>query len=183
MENKSLNNKLLDYLALAASTFGVGFLPLAPGTWGSLVGVGIYLLVVWIEAVISTNLTLRGWSEPQIAAWRQFSSLIVFLIFCLIGMWAASRAGRIFQKKDPQKVVVDEVIGQLVVFLFVPFFISWKLILAGFLLFRLFDIWKPYPIKLLENLPGGIGICADDILAGIYGGICLSLLYALSSSF
>jgi phosphatidylglycerophosphatase A len=75
---------------------------------------------------------------------------------------------------------VDEVIGQLLVFLFVPFDISWKLILAGFLLFRLFDIWKPYPIDSLQNLPAGIGVCADDILAGVYGGAVLSLLYALS---
>ena len=72
--------------------------------------------------------------------------------------------------------------GQLIVFLFVPFDISWKLILAGFLLFRLFDIWKPYPIDSLQNLPAGIGVCADDILAGVYGGVCLSLIYAVSLS-
>ena len=80
--------------------------------------------------------------------------------------------------KDPSQAVVDEVMGQLIVFLFVPFDISWKLILAGFLLFRLFDIWKQYPIDSLQNLPAGIGVCADDILAGVYGGICLSLIYA-----
>jgi phosphatidylglycerophosphatase A len=70
--------------------------------------------------------------------------------------------------------------GQLIVFLFIPFTFSWNLVLAGFVLFRLFDIWKPYPIRSLENLPAGLGVCADDIVAGIYGGIVLSLIYAVS---
>ena len=108
------------------------------------------------------------------------SHLIVFLLFCLLGIWAAGRATQLFKNKDPQQAVVDEIIGQLLVFLFVPFDISWKLIAAGFLLFRLFDIWKPYPIDSLQNLPAGIGVCADDILAGVYGGAILSLLYAFS---
>ena len=83
---------------------------------------------------------------------------------------------------DPSQAVIDEVIGQLVTFLFVPFGLGWPLILAGFLLFRLFDIWKPYPIDSLQILPGGIGICADDILAGVYAGICLLVIYAISLS-
>ena len=65
-------------------------------------------------------------------------------------------------------------------FLFIPFGLTWPFILAGFLLFRLFDIWKPYPVDDLQILPGGIGICADDIVAGVYAGICLSLGYAIS---
>ena len=69
--------------------------------------------------------------------------------------------------------------GQLIVFFFVPFGITWPFILAGFLLFRLFDIWKPYPIKAFENLPGGLGICADDIVAGVYAGICLAVGHAI----
>ena len=75
--------------------------------------------------------------------------------------------------------MVDEVIGQLIVFLFIPFTSSWYLIAAGFLLFRLFDIWKPYPIDDLQNLPGGIGVCADDMLAGVYAGVCVSIIYAI----
>ena len=69
--------------------------------------------------------------------------------------------------------------GQLIVFLFVPFAISWKLILAGFLLFRLFDIWKPYPIRRLESLGGGLGIMADDVLAGIYAATVLAVAIAI----
>ena len=172
----------VDYFSLAVTTFGVGYLPLAPGTWGSMVGVAIYLLFRWIEASASTNFGLKGWTDAQITAWIHVGNLFIFLPFCLLGIWAANRATKLFKHKDPSQAVVDEVIGQLIVFLFVPFDISWKLILAGFLLFRLFDIWKPYPIDSLQNLPAGIGVCADDILAGVYGGVCLSLIYAITIS-
>lgn len=173
----------LDYFSLAITTFGVGYLPLMPGTYGSAVGVGIYLLFGLMEAKSAMNFASNGWTEAQISAWIHAFNLIIFLFFCLLGIWAASRATHLFKNKDPHEAVVDEVIGQLIVFLFVPFAISWKLIFAGFLLFRLFDIWKPYPIDSLQNLPAGIGVCADDILAGVYGGVCLSLLYAISVSF
>jgi len=81
---------------------------------------------------------------------------------------------------DPHEAVVDEVMGQIVALLFIPFTTSWKLILAGFVLFRLFDIWKPYPIDELQSLPKGIGVCADDLLAGVYAGICLAIIYTVS---
>ncbi len=178
-EGKIKNKTALDYFSIALSTFGVGYLPLAPGTFGSVVGVLIYLFFGWIEANVSANFGAKGWTDAQITAWIHAGNAILFLLFCLLGIWAASRAAEIFKDKDPQKVVVDEVIGQLIVFLFVPFDISWKLILAGFLLFRLFDIWKPFPINSLEKLPRGIGVCADDVLAGVYGGACLSVLYAI----
>jgi phosphatidylglycerophosphatase A len=170
----------LDYLALAITTFGVGYLPLMPGTYGSIVGVLIYLGVGLLEANIGIYLLKMNWRTEQIGAWLHAGNLIVFLLFCLLGIWAATRAVHLFKKKDPQEAVVDEVIGQLIVFLFIPFQFSWTFIVAGFLLFRLFDIWKPYPIDSLQNLPAGIGVCADDILAGVYGGTCLSLLYAIS---
>jgi phosphatidylglycerophosphatase A len=169
----------LDYFALAVTTFGVGYLPLAPGTYGSAVGVLIYLAVGWFESNLAVSLLQKNWQTGQITAWLHALNLIVFLAFCLLGVWAADRATHLFQKKDPQEAVVDEVMGQLIVFLFVPFQFSWTFVLAGFLLFRLFDIWKPYPIDSLQNLPAGIGVCADDILAGVYGGTCLSLLYAV----
>jgi phosphatidylglycerophosphatase A len=170
----------LDYFSLAVTTFGVGYIPLAPGTWGSAVGVLIYLIFRQAEAATTFSFTSQGFREPQIAAFVHVAVAFLFLLFCLLGIWASSRAVKLFRDKDPQQAVVDEVIGQLLVFLFVPFDVSWKLILAGFLLFRLFDIWKPYPIDSLQNLPAGIGVCADDILAGVYGGAVLSLLYALS---
>lgn len=169
-----------DYFALAFSTFGVGYLPIAPGTWGSIVGVLIYLLFVSIEAKFAADLVGKFWTNAQLTAFVRVFNSIVFLLFCFLGIWASSRAAEIFQTKDPQKVVVDEVMGQIMVFLFVPFLFSWKFVLAGFILFRLFDIWKPYPINSLENLPAGIGVCADDILAGVYGGICLTFLYAIN---
>ena len=170
----------LDYFALAVTTFGVGYLPLAPGTYGSAVGVLIYLLFGWLENSFTSNFDANGWTAAQIAAWIHVFNLVLFTLFCLLGIWAANRATILFRKKDPQESVVDEVIGQLIVFLFVPFNTHWYFVLSGFLLFRLFDIWKPYPIDSLQNLPAGIGVCADDILAGVYGGVCLSIIYAVS---
>lgn len=171
-----------DYFALAMTTFGVGYLPLMPGTFGSLVGVAIYLLFWWVETQLGFHFLDKGWNTKQITAWFHAVNLIIFLLFCLVGVWASGRATRLFQNKDPQKVVVDEVMGQLLVFMFVPFGLHWFYVVAGFLLFRLFDIWKPYPIDSLQNLPAGIGVCADDILAGVYGGTCLALLYAIRIS-
>ncbi|HEY0657431.1 MAG TPA: phosphatidylglycerophosphatase A [Pyrinomonadaceae bacterium] len=179
-KEKTEKKNFLDYFSLAVTTFGVGYLPLAPGTYGSAVGVLIYLIFRRVETAAVSSFTLQGWQETQIIAWIHVAIAFLFLLFCLLGIWAASRATKLFKNKDPQQAVVDEIIGQLLVFLFVPFDISWKLILAGFLLFRLFDIWKPYPIDSLQNLPAGIGVCADDILAGVYGGAILSLLYAIS---
>jgi phosphatidylglycerophosphatase A len=177
---KPKRKTLTDKISLTITTFGVGYLPLAPGTYGSAVGVGIYLLLGWIVSNTSMDLGARGWADAEIKAWIHAVNLIAFLLFCLLGIWAANRATRLFQNKDPKQAVVDEVIGQLIVFLFIPFNTNWYFILAGFLLFRLFDIWKPYPIDSLQKLPAGIGVCADDILAGIYGGVCLSLMYAIT---
>jgi phosphatidylglycerophosphatase A len=182
--NKRTPKGLLDYLSLAVTTFGVGYLPLAPGTWGSMVGVAIYLVVGWFVANLSLlfklNISAIGW-DP-FASWVHAMILIVFLLFTLLGVWAAGRTTELLGNSDPSQAVVDEIIGQLIVFLFVPFGIGWPMILAGFLLFRLFDIWKPYPIDYLQVLPGGIGVCADDILAGVYAGVCLSVIYAISLS-
>lgn len=180
---KNIKDKtFLNYLSLAIATFGVGYLPLAPGTWGSIIGVLIYLFVSSNELKIIQRFSNIILLNEITSAWIYAFNSIAFLLFCFLGIWASGRAVKIFKNKDPQKVVVDEVIGQLIVFLFAPFGVSWKFVLAGFVLFRLFDIWKPYPIKFLENLPSGIGVCADDILAGIYGGICLSLIFAVSIS-
>lgn len=186
LQNEKLEIKkktFLDYFALAVTTFGVGYLPLAPGTWGSAVGVGLYLLFASFETVVSTNLSLNDWNEGQITAWIHAGNLLFFLLFTLIGIWATNRATILFKDKDPSQAVVDEVIGQLLTFLFVPFAISGWMVFAGFLLFRLFDIWKPYPIDSLQNLPTGLGVCADDILAGVYAGICLALIYAVNITF
>lgn len=153
-----------DHSSLAITTCGVGYLPLAPGTWGSMVGVGIYLGAA----------TFISKDSPLTFA----AVLIAVLALCLIGMWASSRAVPLLGNTDPSEAVIDEVIGQIITFLFIPFGVSWGFVLLGFLLFRLFDIIKPYPIDALQVLPGGVGICADDILAGIYAGISLAVIYA-----
>lgn len=171
-----------DYFSLAVTTFGVGYLPLMPGTYGSMVGVGIYLLFGWLAGLFSASFGTNGWTQAQTAAWIHALNLIFFLLFCLLGVRAAGRATKLFKHKDPPQAVVDEVIGQLITFLFIPFGSHWIYVAAGFLLFRLFDIWKPYPINSLQNLPAGIGVCADDILAGVYAGACLSLIYAIGLS-
>jgi phosphatidylglycerophosphatase A len=84
--------------------------------------------------------------------------------------------------KDPQTVVVDEIVGQLITLAFIPFDVVWWMILAGFFLFRFFDIAKPYPIDRLQILPGGLGVCADDILAGLYAAVVLSVIAAIHIS-
>jgi phosphatidylglycerophosphatase A len=140
------------------------------------------LVFVWIESTAIALYLPKGVDETQVTAWVHFGNLFAFLLFCLVGIWSASRSTVLFNHKDPSQAVVDEVIGQLLTFLFIPFTYSWKMILTGFLLFRLFDIWKPYPIDSLQDLPAGIGVCADDILAGVYAGLCLSLIHAVSLS-
>jgi phosphatidylglycerophosphatase A len=171
---------VLDYISLAVTTFGVGYLPLAPGTWGSLVAVGFYTVLASTFSAVRYSANPQS-SESLVAAIHAII-LVAFLIFILLGVWASSRSIELLGNSDASQAVVDEVIGQLIVFLFIPFTSSWLLIGAGFLLFRLFDIWKPYPIDHLQDLPGGIGICADDMLAGVYAGVCVSIIYAISLS-
>ncbi|MEO8041916.1 MAG: phosphatidylglycerophosphatase A [Acidobacteriota bacterium] len=171
---------LLDYVSLAVTTFGVGYLPLAPGTYGSLVAVGFYVVLASVFA--SFRYSASPSSPEAIVAAIHAVILVTFLLFILLGIWAASRSVELLGNTDAPEAVVDEVIGQLVVFLFIPFTSSWLLIGAGFLMFRLFDIWKPYPIDDLQSLPGGIGVCADDLLAGVYAGVCLSIIYAIGLS-
>lgn len=169
---------ILDYISLGITTFGVGYLPLAPGTYGSLVAVGFYAVLASTFTAFRYSASL---SSPEVIVAAIHAVILVgFLLFILLGIWAASRSVELLGNTDAPEAVVDEVIGQLIVFLFIPFTSSWLLIGSGFLLFRLFDIWKPYPIDHLQTLPGGIGVCADDILAGMYAGVCLSVIYAIT---
>lgn len=180
-------NGLADYIALALTTFGVGYIPGAPGTYGSAVGVAIYLVIGWFETTAPSSGIAAGIGPVRASYFHFFAAgfhyainAVLLLGFCLVGIWASGRTNSIFGRKDPSQAVVDEVMGQLITFCFIPFGLSWPFILAGFLLFRLFDIWKPYPIRDLEILPGGLGICADDIVAGVYAGICLAVGYAIT---
>lgn len=167
-----------DYLALAIATCGVGYLRLAPGTWGSLLGVGIYLLWQLLRIRFFLAYGDGHWIPLGIdSLWTAFTLALVFCI-TMAGVWAATRVEKLSGRKDPHIVVIDEVAGQLIALLFIPFFMwsDWRLIIAGFFLFRAFDIWKPYPIRRLETLESGLGVMADDVLAGVYAATVLLLL-------
>jgi phosphatidylglycerophosphatase A len=157
-----------DYLALAIATCGVGYLPIAPGTWGSLVGVGIYLVLL---------------AFLRFSPWAVFIAveLVLITLITLLGLWAASQTEKLLGHKDPGKVVIDEVAGQLIALLpIVPGFDpGWVSIIAAFLLFRLFDIIKPYPARRLEKLESGLGIMSDDLVAGAYAAVCTSVMIAI----
>lgn len=176
--DKQVPNGVLDYFALAFTTWGVGYLPFAPGTFGSMVAVVIYLGVERLLPMIERSVFHVPQSSASIIAWEQSAIAVFLAVFILVGIWASGRAIYFLGNSDPKEAVVDELIGQFITFLFVPFGLSWPLIIAGFLLFRLFDIWKPFPINDLQILPAGIGVCADDIVAGVYAGICLAVIYA-----
>jgi phosphatidylglycerophosphatase A len=164
-----------DYVALAVATCGVGLLPVAPGTWGSLVGVGLYLLA----RAASVGIAGASRSAAQVEAVQTAAALVLLISVTLAGVWAASRAEKLLGRKDPGAVVIDEVAGQLITFAFVPFKSGAWVVVAGFALFRLFDIWKPYPVRRLEALESGLGIMADDVLAGFYAATVLSLATTL----
>jgi phosphatidylglycerophosphatase A len=167
-----------DFFALAVSTCGVGYLPLAPGTWGSLVGVAFYLLLWSLsQRVLFANAAIRRFTLLEVATPQMAFMLMVIFLVSMAGIWAASRAERLFQRKDPGVVVIDEVAGQMIALLPGPFYVhTWWSIISAFVLFRAFDIWKPYPIRRLEKLESGLGIMADDIVAGIYAVIANTVL-------
>ncbi len=146
----------LTWLAMAGP---IGLIPFGPGTWASLVAV-----LGWHAWV--THLHTNAGAAALMAA------AIVFAA----GVPAATAASRSLQASDPSGVVIDEIAGQLLAFTgAAP--VAWPWAIAGLLFFRLFDITKPYPIRLLERLPGGWGIMADDILAGIYAAAALFALH------
>ncbi len=175
----------LDYVALAIATCGVGYFPIAPGTMGSLVGVGLYVLLrrivlKYIFAVMDQRSVIPEYQEMLASFGLICVLLVVTTAISMVGIWAASRAERLLGRKDPSAVVIDEVVGQLITFAFVPYFLAAPAIAVGFVLFRAFDIVKPYPIRKLEKLPSGLGIVVDDIAAGLYAGIALSVISILS---
>lgn len=157
-----------DRLAFAICTCGVGLIPFAPGTFGALVGLAIFY-VVFIACK----------TAPQ---YFQACLIVVSFIISALGIWAGNRGEKIFGEKDAQRIVVDEVAGQLISFILIAPLLVAELsnptivMLLGFLLFRAFDIFKPYPIKLLQDLPAGLGVMFDDIVAGIYAAVVLSFL-------
>jgi len=205
-------------LALAIATaLGVGYVPKAPGTFGSLVGV--------ITAMLTSLFFLRPHSVGDLFSRQRLvertlidhhflvpggdihdsmlvvpvtCAILLVLFLALVGVWSAGKAADFAGIKDPQFVVIDEVAGQHMTLILplIPLampnlaghmdfsdyaiysalsLLNWRYLLAGFVLFRLFDIWKPFPIRNLEKLHGGWGIMADDWLAGVYAAILLKV--------
>ena len=128
-----------------------GYFPVAPGTVGSAAGLIVYLLVWWAQS-------------PAV-------EVGLILVLFAAGVWAGTTAERYFGGIDPGPIVIDEVVGMLITLAFIP--VGWSGALAGFVLFRIFDVFKPYPAGRFERLHGGLGVMADDAMAAVYANISL----------
>jgi len=147
-------------VAVWIATFaGAGYSPFAPGTAGSAVGI-----------VVVVGLSLLRWPPIRASA---MLALVAMLLFA-VGVWAAGRAEDYFGRTDPGQVVIDEVVGQILTFLLLPQ-AGYLWLAAGFLLFRIFDILKPFPARQAERIPRGWGIMVDDVVAGLYAMAVLTL--------
>ena len=162
-----------------ATAGGLGTLPKAPGTWGSLAG----LAVAWLFGSFEFQTMRFGGTTFQ-----PLNPFFWWLMLAAAGVWAAGRVERAYRtidplKKDPQDVVIDEVSGQWLTLLASPGAftggLGWKSFLAGFILFRAFDITKPVPARNAESLPGGWGIMADDWVAGAYAAGVMWLVHGI----
>lgn len=145
---------------------------------GSIVGVGLYLSIFAGAAhILSANALAKRLTALYVFTPQLAFMLVVIFVVTMVGIWAATRTEKLLRRKDPSIVVVDEVAGQMIALLSGPFWIhTWWSIFTAFLLFRLFDIWKPYPIRKFEALESGLGIMADDVAAGAYALIVNSVL-------
>ena len=129
---------------MLASAFGAGYSPVASGTVGSFVTV----VAIWLLPLTPLRIA------------------VALVIVVLVGIWAGSRVERVLGKKDPGVIVVDEVAGMLLSVVLLPRTIP--VLITAFLLFRLFDIWKPFPARESQALTGGMGVMVDDLIAGVY---------------
>ncbi len=140
-----------------ATWWGAGYSPIAPGTAGTIAAIPFYILL----SLLPLSLYLA-----------------CVLGIGLVACWAAAEAERIFREQDSQRIVIDEAVGFFITMTALP--LSWPYLIAGFCLFRFFDILKPPPIRLIERkVKGGLGVVLDDVLAGIYAQISLRLIAAL----
>jgi phosphatidylglycerophosphatase A len=197
-----------------ATAFGLGYLPSAPGTFGSLAGMILAMSPLWFITLGSLALgVIIGLTNVSFGSLTLdgfiFCQCLLTIGVALIGVWTADRASKYWGIKDPQKVVIDEVSGQHLALLLGGFWPwnappasvlsgdhpilwsshplglsmvmspNWKYLLLGFILFRVFDIWKPFPARQAESLPGGLGIMADDWIAGIYAALGLWIAQAV----
>jgi phosphatidylglycerophosphatase A len=185
---------------LIATACGLGCLPKAPGTWGAIGGVVVttipFLFCAWLSVLADAGGPVTLYVHNRNTHLYLLIQIALGLIVAAIGVWSAGRAARFWRQHDPQKVVIDEVSGQhlaIVLGCALPIWrsipgawqtsvwgylahdatLNWKYLLVGFILFRVFDIWKPFPARQFESLPGGWGIMADDWMAGVYAAIGL----------
>jgi len=147
MEMRTFKNAVVLFIAMGAYA---GKFPRIPGTAGTVVGVILYLLI-----------------KDLMFSWYVIACILVVGI----GIWTAGIAEKLLAKKDAPSIVIDEIAGYLVSMAFVPF--SWGIVISGFVLFRFFDITKPWPLNWLQDFHGGIGVMLDDIGAGIYANAIL----------
>jgi phosphatidylglycerophosphatase A len=150
-------------LAVFIATVGYcGYFPIAPGTVGSAAGLVVYLLVWWTQSPV-------------------VEGLLIVAVYA-IGIWAGTEAEHYFGGIDPGPVVIDEVLGMLITLAFMPVGL-WTAI-AGFVLFRIFDVIKPFPAGRFERLHGGLGVMSDDAMAAVYANLSLRLtVYLLPALF
>ncbi|MBM4340845.1 MAG: phosphatidylglycerophosphatase A [Deltaproteobacteria bacterium] len=142
------------FITILATGLGVGYSPVAPGTLGTLVAIPIYYFLSEIPFPLY-EITLAG--------------------FFFLAVWISEKAETVFGKKDDQKIVIDEMMGLFITMLWIPK--TPLFIMAGFILFRIFDIVKPFPIRQLEKrFKGGFGVVLDDVGAGIYSNIILQII-------
>ena len=142
-------------LGLFIATCGyLGYVPVAPGTFGSAAGLVVFAAVRWS-------------GSPAL-------ELAVIILLFAVGVWSANAAERHFGGVDPAPVILDEVVGMLITLAFLPVNITGAIV--GFLLFRLFDVVKPWPANRVEALHGGLGVKADDAKAGVYGNVAMRVL-------
>ncbi len=127
----------------------IGQIPFAPGTWGS---ASAFLFIPWLE------------NDPLVY-------FFVMVVLIAVGVWSSELAARALRQSDPSCIVIDELCGMFVTFCLIPF--NFKTAVAGFSLFRIFDIWKPFPIRWFERMPGGYGIVGDDLIAGLFANLIL----------
>ena len=140
---------------ILAFGFGSGLAPFAPGTFGTIMAIPIYLLMLKLSLPIY---------------------LLLVAIVCVMGIWICDKSSEMLGVHDHSGIVWDEFAGFFITMIAAP--AGWIWIIAGFALFRLFDIWKPWPISWLDKkVEGGLGIMLDDIVAGIYASICLQLIH------
>lgn len=143
------------FIKIVSTFFYLGYLPIIPGTFGSLAGLAIYV-------------SIRG---------NTLAAVFLFFLFTVLGFMVSGRAEKVFNKKDASCIVIDEVAGMFLSLLFLPH--SFIIMICAFVLFRILDIIKPYPANKLQKLSGSLGVMIDDLVVGFYANLILQLIFRI----